>query len=425
MGVPLSLLHLFREARDACFHRIEDQQILSISSGRRAAGRAARADGAGVLAMTIWPTTGTCWTPCSTSPTSRASSPRARRWRRYSCPTRWARAGRSRGRAAGGGGRPAADWRPEKPSLTHGRRREEREAKRTRPPIAAGGPSAIDVLAEGTQRRAAANSAGNRRRGARRLRGARGRHMNDISGQVAIVGGSTSPTRSAWCRASRRCSSTRRRRATRSRTPGWRAGRGRPVHRRRRDDPRSPSTWASSRLHRRHERRRVVLRHPRRPRRGGDRPRALPGGPHHPRPERPLADRHAPAGGPRHRHGQPVRGAVRACRGRRLCAGLHPPHGADTARRPSSSPEVAVATRTWATLNPKAMFRDPITVADVLYLALDRLSLPPARLLPGDRRGRRGRAHQPRARPRLPDDADPRPRLGEAHDHAMICQMPT
>lgn len=29
--VPLSLLHLFREARDACFHRIEDQQILSLS----------------------------------------------------------------------------------------------------------------------------------------------------------------------------------------------------------------------------------------------------------------------------------------------------------------------------------------------------------------------------------------------------------
>ena len=36
--------------------------------------------------------------------------------------------------------------------------------------------------------------------------------------------------------------------------------------------------------------------------------------------------------------------------------------------------EIAVATRKWAMLNPKAMMRDPITIEDVLELAADRLA---------------------------------------------------
>ena len=37
-----------------------------------------------------------------------------------------------------------------------------------------------------------------------------------------------------------------------------------------------------------------------------------------------------------------------------------------SARRPSSWPQIAVSTREWAALNPRARYRDPITVDDVL-----------------------------------------------------------
>ena len=61
--------------------------------------------------------------------------------------------------------------------------------------------------------------------------------------------------------------------------------------------------------------------------------------------------------------------------------------------------EVAVATRKWAQLNPRAIMRDPLTVDDVLALAHDLVAAPPARLLPRDRRRRRRRAsRRPSAR---------------------------
>ena len=59
--------------------------------------------------------------------------------------------------------------------------------------------------------------------------------------------------------------------------------------------------------------------------------------------------------------------------------------------------QVAVSTRKWAALNPKARFRDPITVADVLASRPGLLAVQPAQHLPRHRRGRRGRPHPRRS----------------------------
>ena len=54
--------------------------------------------------------------------------------------------------------------------------------------------------------------------------------------------------------------------------------------------------------------------------------------------------------------------------------------------------QVAVSTRKWAALNPKARNREPITVADVLNSRPVVLPVQPAQHLPRHRRGRRGGA---------------------------------
>jgi acetyl-CoA acetyltransferase len=86
--------------------------------------------------------------------------------------------------------------------------------------------------------------------------------------------------------------------------------------------------------------------------------------------------------------------------------------------------EIAVATRAWAALNPKAMFREPITIQDVLT---SRWISYPFHLLDcclvTDAGGAvvltsRQRARDCRATPILVLG------FGEAHDHAMISQMP-
>ncbi len=71
---------------------------------------------------------------------------------------------------------------------------------------------------------------------------------------------------------------------------------------------------------------------------------------------------------------------------------------------------VAVAQRQWAAKNPRAMFRDIITVEDVLASRDGRLPVPPARVLPGHRRRRRARGHLGRPRGRLPQAARARAR---------------
>ena len=62
-------------------------------------------------------------------------------------------------------------------------------------------------------------------------------------------------------------------------------------------------------------------------------------------------------------------------------------YGEDRTRQALS--EIAVSTRKWAPLNPKAYMRDPMSFDDYHELALDRLALPSTRLLPGH--GRRWR----------------------------------
>lgn len=86
--------------------------------------------------------------------------------------------------------------------------------------------------------------------------------------------------------------------------------------------------------------------------------------------------------------------------------------------------EIAVATRAWAALNPKAMHRDPLTVADVL--ASRWISYPLHLLdccLVTDAGGAVVLTSVERAR-----DCRTTPvrvlGFGEAHDHAMISQMP-
>jgi acetyl-CoA acetyltransferase len=86
--------------------------------------------------------------------------------------------------------------------------------------------------------------------------------------------------------------------------------------------------------------------------------------------------------------------------------------------------EVAVATRAWAALNPKALYRDPLTIADVLG---SRWISYPFHLLDcclvTDAGGAVVLTSAERAR-----DCRPRPvavlGFGEAHDHALISQMP-
>src|SRR5439155_2168748 len=86
--------------------------------------------------------------------------------------------------------------------------------------------------------------------------------------------------------------------------------------------------------------------------------------------------------------------------------------------------EIAVATRAWAALNPKAMFREPITVQDVLG---SRMICYPFNLLDcclvTDAGGAVVLTSAERAR-----DCRSTPisilGFGEGHDHAMISQMP-
>ena len=86
--------------------------------------------------------------------------------------------------------------------------------------------------------------------------------------------------------------------------------------------------------------------------------------------------------------------------------------------------EIAVATRAWAALNPKAMFREPITVQDVLN---SRMICYPFNLLDcclvTDAGGAVVLTSAERAR-----DCRTTPiyvlGFGEGHDHAMISQMP-
>lgn len=86
--------------------------------------------------------------------------------------------------------------------------------------------------------------------------------------------------------------------------------------------------------------------------------------------------------------------------------------------------EIAVATRAWAALNPKAMYRDPLTIEDVLK---SRWISWPLRLLDcclvTDAGGAVVLTSAERAR-----DGRTRPvrvlGFGEAHDHALISQMP-
>jgi acetyl-CoA acetyltransferase len=99
-------------------------------------------------------------------------------------------------------------------------------------------------------------------------------------------------------------------------------------------------------------------------------------------------------------------------------------HMAQYGTTPEQLAEVAVATRAWAALNPRAMFRDPITVEDVLS---SRWIAYPFHLLDcclvTDAGGAVVLTSRERAR-----DCRTTPILvlgfGEAHDHAIISQMP-
>lgn len=86
--------------------------------------------------------------------------------------------------------------------------------------------------------------------------------------------------------------------------------------------------------------------------------------------------------------------------------------------------EIAVATRKWASLNPKALMRDPITVADVLA---SRLICWPLHLLDcclvTDAGGAVVLTSKERARDTRGKSVDVLG-FGEHHDHAIISQMP-
>ena len=71
---------------------------------------------------------------------------------------------------------------------------------------------------------------------------------------------------------------------------------------------------------------------------------------------------------------------------------------------------VSVVQREWAGKNPRATFRDPITVDGRAELADDRLSVPAVAVLPGDRWRRRVDSHFGRARQGFPDQAGLHPR---------------
>ena len=71
--------------------------------------------------------------------------------------------------------------------------------------------------------------------------------------------------------------------------------------------------------------------------------------------------------------------------------------------------QIAVSTRDWATLNPRARYQTPITIDDVLASPLQNRPAAPARLLPGHRRGRRLRHDQRRAGPVAAQAAGLRP----------------
>ena len=86
--------------------------------------------------------------------------------------------------------------------------------------------------------------------------------------------------------------------------------------------------------------------------------------------------------------------------------------------------QIAVSTRQWASLNPRARYRDPIIIGDVLAFADAVLALASARLLSRHRRRRCLRHDERRAREDLRQP--PVYVLGAAtcHDHPMISQMP-
>jgi acetyl-CoA acetyltransferase len=71
---------------------------------------------------------------------------------------------------------------------------------------------------------------------------------------------------------------------------------------------------------------------------------------------------------------------------------------------------VLVVQREWATKNPRATFKTPITVEDVLNSRNDRLPVPTIAVLLGDRWRRRADPGFGRARPRLPAEAGLPPR---------------
>ncbi len=71
---------------------------------------------------------------------------------------------------------------------------------------------------------------------------------------------------------------------------------------------------------------------------------------------------------------------------------------------------VSVVQREWAGKNPRATFKDPITVDDVLEFADDRLPVPVVAVLPGDRWRRRVNSHRGRARQGFSEQAGLHPR---------------
>ncbi len=119
-------------------------------------------------------------------------------------------------------------------------------------------------------------------------------------------------------------------------------------------------------LHRQHQHRRLVVRRARRSRVLRHRGRAVPGGADHLRLDPALRERAEP--GPRRRRAGPdqferVWGMPAPVGAYALAATRHMHQYGTTAEQLA---EVAVATRAWAALNPKAFMRDPITIEDVL-----------------------------------------------------------
>jgi acetyl-CoA acetyltransferase len=84
-------------------------------------------------------------------------------------------------------------------------------------------------------------------------------------------------------------------------------------------------------------------------------------------------------------------------------------HMAEFATTSEQLAEIAVSTRAWAALNPRARYRDPITVEDVLASPTQSS---PLHLLPGDRRGRGLRHDLCGAGPCVGQAAGVRPRGG-------------